>query len=114
MVESVEGFFRQNVPQEQISPAEDFLLTLIGFGEERGFLDQSSELSIEDQLDVIGNEDILNLMSREEIITLTQKFDAIPPEQQEVLLNAVREQSPETFQKIQVGLRFGRSAQGVQ
>ena len=97
------------------TPMDSFMLTMLKYADRYGLLDTLGQPGddVQNQLEGLGDEDILAYLSKEEIDELVTKFEAIPPDQQETLLNAVKQESPETYKSILARVRLVRGRNNV-
>jgi|TARA_Y100000034_G_C6905161_1_gene419728 hypothetical protein len=87
----------------------DFVTTLIQMLESKGIdLDTLMQDSVEDQTDVVGPEaNPMEFLNEEELMILVQKFEALDPQVQQQLEQAVTEQlGPEVIRRLKAVQRF--------
>ena len=88
---------------------EDFLMTLIELADSHGVLDESMNPngsdSIEERIESI-DADAMQEFSRDEWILLVGKFQKIPPEVQQQLLDLVKQEDPRLHARILSAIRM--------
>lgn len=86
---------------------EDFLMTLMELADSHGILDEamSGEETIEDRIEAI-DADALQEFSQEEWVLLVGKFQKLPPEVQQQLLDLVRQEDPKLHARILAAVRM--------
>lgn len=98
------------------TPIEEFLLAVMNMADGKGLLDSafqpSAEPSVEEQVDDVGGLDNLDSVSREDMTILVDKFTAMPPEHQKLVMDGLAEENPRMAEQALAAIRLIKGRDG--